>query len=81
MTFQPLTPEEPLPTSNGSILVNLGFLLLFIIVACFVLVQCSHLVIYAYRAAKKRRLRGKIGFLSTKLIKIISERRFSLEAR
>ena len=58
-TFPSLPTEQILSTDYGNILIHLGFLVIFLIIAFFVIIQCSHFAVYIYRAADKRRMQGR----------------------
>ena len=58
-TFPPLPTEEDLSTDYGNILIHIGFLIFFLIIAIFVVIQCLHFAVYIFRAAEKRRMQGK----------------------
>jgi len=58
-TFYPLPSQEPSQTDYGNIFINLGFLIFFLLVCVFVVIQCSHLAVYVFRAADKRRARDR----------------------
>lgn len=58
-TFYPLPSQEPSQTDYGNIFINLGFLIFFLLVCVFVIIQCSHLAVYIFRAADKRRARDR----------------------
>jgi hypothetical protein len=58
-TFPALPTEENITTDYGNILIHIGFLIFFLIIAIFVIIQCFHFAVYVYRAADKRRMQGK----------------------
>ena len=82
-TFSSLPTEETLQTDYGNIFIHIGFLIFFLIIAIFVIIQCSHFAVYIYREAEKRRMRGKSLLLTNNLLNnhIISDRSLPLHTR
>ena len=50
--------EESDSSSFGSILINFAFIIIFILVSIFIVIQCSHFVVYIARQAFKNRNSG-----------------------
>ena len=50
--------DDPESSSFGSFLINFAFIVLFIVVSVFVLIQCSHFAVYIARQAFKNRDSG-----------------------
>ena len=50
--------DDPESSSFGSFLLNFAFIVLFIVVTVFVLIQCSHFAVYIARQAFKNRDSG-----------------------
>ena len=61
-TFPSLPTEENISTDYGNIVIHIGYLIFFLIIAIFVIIQCFHFAVYVYRAVEKRRMQGKIDF-------------------
>jgi len=51
--------DDPESSSFGSFLINFAFIVLFIVVSVFVLIQCSHFAVYIARQAFKNRDSGR----------------------
>ena len=50
--------EESDSSSFGSTLINFAFIIIFILVSVFIVIQCSHFVVYIARQAFKNRNSG-----------------------
>lgn len=51
--------EESDSSSFGSVLINFAFIIIFILVSIFIVIQCSHFVVYIARQAFKNRNSGR----------------------